>query len=112
MSAAADRALELDPENPRAMVSAAKPLVFADAEHGGDLDAGIELLTEALEIEPELVSALVIRAMAYERLGEITQAENDRQAALRLYPECEAHMDSPSLPLTAAPQPAPEAGED
>ena len=44
MKAAATRALELDPGNARAMVTLAKPFLFADDRHGRDLDEAVRML--------------------------------------------------------------------
>lgn len=86
---ATGRALDLDPDSARAWVTAAKPLVFAEAEHGGDLDEAVRLLDRALELEPGLEPALLLRALAYERRGDDAKAEADWRAALEANPHCE-----------------------
>jgi hypothetical protein len=90
MKQAAARALELDPDNVRAMVSAAKPLVFADASHGGDPEAALVLLNRALDEDPQLVSALLVRSAAYLRLGDEERAQADLAAARGVLPDCPA----------------------
>jgi tetratricopeptide (TPR) repeat protein len=86
---AVGRALELDDDNTRAWVAAAKPFLFASPEHGGDLNEAVRLLTEALEVEPELESARLLRAFAYDQLGEPEAAAADWRAALDRNPDCE-----------------------
>ncbi len=86
--AAAGRSLELDEGNARAWVTAAKPFLFAAPEHGGDLAEALRLLNRALELDPGLESALLLRALANERLGEADAAETDLRAALDHNPDC------------------------
>lgn len=88
MKAAAARALELDPSDARAIVSQAKPFLFAETRHGGDLDEAIRLLGEALAIEPTLESALLLRAFAFERQGKTEASRKDLTAALATNPQC------------------------
>ena len=82
------RALELDPDNARAWVAKAKPFLFASPEHGGDLDEAVRLLSHALELEPELETARLLRAEASARLGEDAAAAADWRAALERNPHC------------------------
>ncbi len=88
MKAAATRALELDPGNARAMVTLAKPFLFADDRHGRDLDEAVRMLTEALEVDPTLESALLLRALAFEAQGNTEACRNDLKAALAANPNC------------------------
>jgi len=88
MKAAAARALELDPANARAMVSLAKPVLFADDRHGRDLDEAVRLLSEALAVEPGLESALLLRALALEAQGDTEASRRDLSAALAANPDC------------------------
>ncbi len=88
MKAAAARALELDPSNVLAMVSQAKPLLFAEARHGGDLDEAVRRLGQALAIEPTLESALLLRALAFDDLGQSEASRKDLKAALAGNPLC------------------------
>lgn len=85
--AAVDRALELDRDNARAWVSAAKPLLFAPPEHGRDVEEAIRDLDRALELDPRLEQALLLRAYAHDQLGEAAAAERDWRAALALNPD-------------------------
>lgn len=89
LEAATARALDLDPDNARAWVTAAKPFLFAEAEHGGDLAEALRLLDRALELEPGLEPALLLRALARERRGDHALAAADRRAALAANPDCE-----------------------
>ncbi len=88
MKAAAARAGELDPSNARAVASQAKPFLFAEIQHGGDLEEAVRLLGEALAIEPALESALLLRALAYERIGKNEASRMDLEAALAANPQC------------------------
>ncbi len=88
MKAAAARALELDPSNTRAIVSQAKPFLFAETRHGGDLEEAVRRLGEALIVEPTLENALLLRALAYERQGKSEASREDLSAALAANPQC------------------------
>jgi tetratricopeptide (TPR) repeat protein len=88
MRAATAKALELDPDNARALVSQAKPLVFAGPKQGRDPEAARALLDRALELEPGLESALLLRALAWDLSGEPARAESDARAALAANPAC------------------------
>jgi len=87
LNAAIDRALELDPDNPRALVSAAKPLVFAPEGQGRDLEAAVDRLDRALAVEPDLEAALLLRAEARRRLGDVEEARADWRRALEVNPD-------------------------
>ncbi len=86
LNAAIERALELDPGNPRALVSAAKPLVFAPEGQGRDLEAAVDRLDRALVVEPDLEAALLLRAEAFRRLGDAEAARADWRRALEVNP--------------------------
>ncbi|MFV2072370.1 MAG: hypothetical protein ACC742_06925 [Thermoanaerobaculales bacterium] len=86
--AAVARALELDEGNPRAWVTAAKPLAFAGPKRGGDLSEAVRLLDRALELAPGLESALLLRGLVWERRGDQARAEADWRAALDANPQC------------------------
>jgi tetratricopeptide (TPR) repeat protein len=91
--AAVDRALGLDPGNARAWVSSAKPYLFAEPEHGGDVAEALRRLGRALELDPLLESARLLRAVAYDKSGDPAAAERDWQAALRANPECRPALE-------------------
>lgn len=82
------RALDLDPSNARAIVSSAKPLLFAPPGRGRDLKAGIAVLDRALSIDPRLETALLLRARARDALGDRDSAREDWRAALAINPDC------------------------
>jgi len=88
LRAAIERARELDPANPHAVVSAAKPLVFAPPGKGQDLAAALHLLDRALELEPGLEAAHLLRAEALERSGDSAAAADAWQRALEANPSC------------------------
>ncbi len=93
METATAKALDLDPNDSRAHVAAAKPLLFAGPNRGGDPKAAIVHLDRALEIEPALERALLLRGLASERLGNIEQAEADWRQALENNPDCRPAAD-------------------
>lgn len=82
------KALELDPRNARAVLAAAKPLVFAPVEHGRDLPKAVETLTRALALDPALEAARLLRAFALDAQGEHEAARRDWRAALAANPDC------------------------
>ena len=86
MEAAIEKALELDPDNARAWVSAAKPPLFAEGRRR-DLDEALRLLDRALELDPDLESARLLRARAWELLGDRQRARADLEALLEANPE-------------------------
>lgn len=86
--ASVQRSLALDGRNPRAWVSSAKPFLFASPEHGGDLNEAVRLLDHAVELAPHLESALLLRALAQERLGDLEAARTDLGAVLTRNPDC------------------------
>ncbi len=88
MKAAAARAIELDPGKARAMVTLAKPFLFADDRHGRDLGEAIRLLSEAFVIDPTLENALLLRALAFEIQGRTEACRSDLRAALAANPDC------------------------
>jgi predicted RND superfamily exporter protein len=91
---AVERALELDETNPRAWVSAAKPPLFAPPERGRDLAEALRHLNRALEIDPALESALLLRAMANSEAGDDAAARADWRAALEQNPRCRPAADA------------------
>lgn len=104
LRAAVERALTLDPENARALTASAKPLLFADPEHGGDVRKALEVLGRALEIDPGLEGARLLRALAWEKLGEPDRAAGELRKVLRRNPSCEpARHELKRLSLAASP---------
>jgi tetratricopeptide (TPR) repeat protein len=90
---AVDRALELDPGNAQAWVSSAKPYLFAEPEHGGDVAEALRRLDRALELDPQLESARLLRAVAHDKAGDPAAADRDWQAALRANPQCRPALE-------------------
>jgi tetratricopeptide (TPR) repeat protein len=86
MDHAMARALELDPANPLALLTASKRPLFAEEGQGGDVPAAMDLLNKALELDPELERAYAFRGAAYEKLGELDKAIADWRKALSLAP--------------------------
>jgi tetratricopeptide (TPR) repeat protein len=82
------RALELDPKNARALVSSAKPFLFAPPGRGRDLKEGIAVLDRALSLDPRLETALLLRAHARNALGDRAGARGDWRAVLAINPDC------------------------
>lgn len=94
MERAAARAIELDPGNAAAYVSAAKPYLFADEDHRGDIDYAIELLETALALAPEFEKAHLLLAHAMEQQGEVDRARQRYETALETNPDCRPARDA------------------
>jgi len=75
MTEAADRALEMDPDNAHAYVSVCRPYLFAKPKQGGDVGKALELLNKAVDLDPTLEMASVFLAIAYDKMGEADRAE-------------------------------------
>ena len=86
MDRATERALELDPQNPNAIVTGCKRALFAKPSQGGDVPKAIETLNRALEIDPDHERALIFRGIAYDKLGQKDLAAQDWQRALEMNP--------------------------
>ncbi len=71
----AAKALELDPKNPDAYVSVARPYLFAGPLQGGNLKKAMDLLNKALELNPNLVSAQMLHAVGLEKEGNKAQSD-------------------------------------
>ena len=87
MENATERALELGPDNPNAIVTGSKKPLFAGSNHGGDVSKALELLNKALEIDPDHERALIFRSIAYDKIDMPEQANGDRNRALELNPK-------------------------
>ncbi len=83
---ALEKALELDPENAAAWASLARRPLFADEKHGGNPAEALGYLDKALDLQPDLVQALLFRGVAHKKLGMDAQAEADWQRAVELNP--------------------------
>lgn len=88
MEQAIARALELDPKNARAVVSSAKPFLFADEDHGGDLAHGLAIIENALKLDPALEEAQLLRAFALHVLGKDAEATEAYRKVLADNPAC------------------------
>jgi tetratricopeptide (TPR) repeat protein len=86
----AERAVELDPDNTRALITLALSYLHAPAFAGGSVEAAIEML-ESVRAEPRLprveaFSANVWLAVAYQKLDRPEKAQPYLEAASRIYP--------------------------
>jgi serine/threonine-protein kinase len=77
-----DRAVELEPENPQALISRAG---FAFAN--GRCETAIWDCTEAIRLRPDLVDAYLARAQVRTALSELDEALDDLNQAVRWSPE-------------------------
>ncbi len=94
MDRATERALELDPRNASAIVTGSKRALFAKPGQGGDVPAALEMLNQALEIDPDHERALIFRGMAYEKLGNEDLAETDWEKVLKGNPHSRLARDN------------------
>ena len=86
MEDATEKALELGPDNPEAMITAAKRPLFASDSHGGDVPKALAYLDKALAINPDHEQALVFHGIAQEKLGHSEEARADWSRALDINP--------------------------
>ncbi len=86
MEHATERAVELDPSNPLALMTAAKRPLFAEENQGGDVPLAMKYLNQAIEIDPKLDRAYAFRGEGHEKLGESDQALADWRKAIELAP--------------------------
>lgn len=86
MERAYEKALELDPNNANALITASKRPLFAEPQHGGDVPKALEMLNKAIAIDPDNDRALAFRGAAYEKLGNMPKAMADWKKALELNP--------------------------
>lgn len=86
---AIQKALQLDPSNPRAYLSAGTYYLFTPIKYGGDLNKAINLFWKANEVAtgiPERFLAKVYTGWALRAKGEVCAAEAAFNEALALYP--------------------------
>ncbi len=88
MEQAAAMAIQLDSKNAAAYVSAAKPFLFADEDHRGDIGQAVKLLEAALEHDPELEKAHLLLAYADEQNGNNEGAAKRYAIVLHTNPNC------------------------
>jgi tetratricopeptide (TPR) repeat protein len=93
MHGSIDKALELDPDNPKALASQSRRKLFAEEQHGGDLEGGLALINRAIELDPADESLLILRGLAYERHGEKDKAVADWEKALEINPQARPAME-------------------
>jgi tetratricopeptide (TPR) repeat protein len=80
------RALELDPNNPRALASRGRQYLESPKMFGGDVEKSIAEFRKALELDPTSDEAFVWLAIALRKKGDNTGADKALQEALRLNP--------------------------
>ena len=85
---AADRAMALDPRNPLAYLSRAKPYLFADRGRGQDLDEATRLIDRALALNPDLESARLLKAFALHEQKHTPEAIALLEKLLAENPNC------------------------
>lgn len=88
MRAAIDQARALDPGNARALVSAAKLVVFDPGAKAEEVREAMATLTDALTRSPDLEQAALMMAHAHRRLGELAQATQIWRDCLQRNPDC------------------------
>jgi tetratricopeptide (TPR) repeat protein len=81
------RALELDPNNPRAYASHGRQYFEAPKMFGGDLDKAIESFRKSTQLDPKSDETFVWLAMALRKKGDAAGAQQAIQQALTLNPE-------------------------
>jgi tetratricopeptide (TPR) repeat protein len=80
------RALELDPNNPRAHASLGRQYFMAPKMFGGDLDKAVAEFRKSTELDSKSDETFVWLAMALRKKGDATGAEQAMQTALKLNP--------------------------
>ena len=75
MENSAEKALQLDPKNAFAYVSVARPYLFAGPLQGGDVKKAMGLLDKALALDPNLLSARMMRAVGYAKQDDKARCE-------------------------------------
>jgi tetratricopeptide (TPR) repeat protein len=80
------RALELDPNNPRAFASLGRQYLESPKMFGGDIEKSIAQFRKAVELDPKSDEAFVWLAIALRKKGDGTAVDKALQEALRLNP--------------------------
>ncbi|HEV2687581.1 MAG TPA: tetratricopeptide repeat protein [Bryobacteraceae bacterium] len=83
----ADKALELDPKNTKALVSRGLAYFYTPAAAGGDKQKGFELLKKAAELDPTFDAPHTFLAQMYLSTGQKQDAVREIKEALRLNPD-------------------------
>lgn len=94
MEADARRALRLDPTNARAYATRAKPYLFADDRHGGDIETALDLLQTALDLDSSIESVHLLQAYAFAESGRTEEAVRHYEAILDSNPNCRPANDA------------------
>ncbi len=77
------QARAMDSKNPKALLSAAKPFLFGkDSEE--NLSVALELINQALELNPASEQAFLLRGLAHDKMGKPEQARLDWNQALKI----------------------------
>ncbi len=93
MKQAAQQAHDADPKNPLALVSLAKPAIFAPPAQGRDYAEALRLLDAALALAPGLEQARLLRAHVLKETGDIAGAKVEWHKALEQNPDCRPALD-------------------
>lgn len=80
------RALELDPNNPRAHASRGRQYLESPKMFGGDIDKSVAEFRKAVELDPSSDETFVWLTIALRKKGDSTGADKALQEALRLNP--------------------------
>lgn len=88
LNQAARRAIELDPGNASAWVSLAKPPTFKPGRDEADLQEALELLGEALTLDPNHEVARVMKGRILLEQGNPAAARAEWLAVLKRNPDC------------------------
>lgn len=94
MKEAAQQAHDADPKNPLALVSLAKPAIFAPPAQGRDYAEALHLLDAALVLAPDLEQARLLRAHVLKETGDREGAMQEWRKATELNPACRPAIDA------------------
>jgi tetratricopeptide (TPR) repeat protein len=84
---AADKAIELDPNNSNAYVTRSISYLYSPVEFGGSKQKGFELLQKAVEADPLADTPHIWLAQFYLEAGKLDDAKREIDEARRLNPE-------------------------